>query len=175
MSADRPCRHPLPALAMITLLVGAGQLRAQAAAAASGGDIDAQVWSVISTTVVNHDIDGMAATYHPEAVVVTPQGTMPVARALAGWGKGMETMKGNGSRATVAFRFSKRQDGGETAFESGLFNYAVTDSGGATTRYIIPFEALLVKQGQKWLILMERQLPAADEAAWNAMAQEGRP
>lgn len=140
------------------------------AADSSRGAIDAQVWSVVTSTVEQHDIDGMAATYHPDAVVVTPQATMPIAQALAGWGKGMETMKGNGSRATVAFRFSKRQDGAGTAFEAGMFNYAVTDSAGATTHYIIPFEALLVRKEGRWLILMERQLPPADEAAWNAMA-----
>jgi hypothetical protein len=50
-----------------------------------------------------------------------------------------------------------------------MFSYAVTDSAGATTRYIIPFEALLVRKDSRWLILMEHQLAAADEAAWNAM------
>ena len=44
-------------------------------------------------------------------------------------------------------------------------------SAGATTRYIIPFEALLVRQDSRWLIVMERQFAAADEAAWNAMAR----
>ncbi len=155
--------------AATTLVAGAAPLSAQAAAASSGA-IDAQVWSVVSTTVVEHDIAGMAATYHPDAVLVTSQGTMPIARALAGWGQAMETMKRNASRASVAFRFSRRQDGAETAFESGVFNYAVTDSAGATTRYIIPFEALLVRKNDRWLIVMERQFPATDEAAWNAVA-----
>ena len=69
----------------------------------------------------------------------------------------------------MAFRFSLRQDGPETAFESGMINYAVTDSAGATTRYIVPFEALLVRTDARWLIVMEHQLAATDEAAWNAM------
>jgi hypothetical protein len=111
----------------------------------------------------------MGAIYHPDAVLVTAQGTMPIAQALAGWGQSMEAMKRDGSRASVAFRFSLRQDGAETAFESGMFNYAVTDSAGATTRYIVPFEALLVRRDARWLIVMERQLAAADESAWNAM------
>jgi hypothetical protein len=96
---------------------------------------------------------------------------MPIARALAGWGQSMEAMKRSGSRASVAFRFSLRQDGAETAFESGMFNYAVTDSAGAMTRYIIPFEALLVRKDTRWLIVMERQFAAADEAAWSALAR----
>ncbi|HOX19574.1 MAG TPA: DUF4440 domain-containing protein [Gemmatimonadales bacterium] len=169
-------RTPLPPSAPILRLVAAAFLAWTVPLAAQGtesssGAIDAQVWTTVSTTVVEHDIAGMAATYHPDAVVVTPQGTMPIARALAGWGKSMEAMKQNGSRASVAFRFSLRQDGAETAFEAGMFNYAATDSAGATTRYIIPFEALLVRKNDRWLIVMERQFTAADETAWNAMAR----
>jgi ketosteroid isomerase-like protein len=166
--------HPsapfLRLLAAATLVAWAAPLSAQGTEPSSGA-IDAQVWTTVSTTVVAHDLAGMAATYHPAAVLVTPQGTMPIARALAGWGQAMEAMKRNGSQASVAFRFSLRQDGAETAFESGMFNYAVTDSAGATTRYIIPFEALLVRQDSRWLIVMERQFAAADEAAWNALAR----
>ena len=161
---------PFLRLATVTLVAWAAPLAAQGTESSSGA-IDAQVWTTVSTTVVEHDIAGMTATYHPDAVVVTPQGTMPIARALAGWGKSMEAMKQNGSRASVAFRFSLRQDGAETAFEAGMFNYAATDSAGATTRYIIPFEALLVRKNDRWLIVMERQFAAADETAWNAMAR----
>ncbi len=158
----------LPLVAAATLVAWATPLSAQSTESSSGA-IDAQVWTAISTTVLEHDIAGMAATYHPDAVLVTSQGTMPIARALAGWGQSMEAMKRDGSRASVAFRFSRRQDGAETAFESGMFNYAATDSAGSTTRYIVPFEALLVRQDDRWLILMERQLAPADESAWNAM------
>ncbi len=156
-------------VAATVVIASATSLSAQATESSTAA-IDAQVWSVVSATVVGHDIKGMGATYHPDAVVVTPRTTTPVAGALAGWGQSMETMKKNGSRAAVAFRFSQRLDGATTAFESGIFNYAVTDSAGATTRYIIPFEALLVRSDGRWRILMERQMPASDEAAWTAMA-----
>ena len=167
-------RAPLLPSAPFLRLVTAGLVMWSAPLSAQGtepstGAIDAQVWAAVSTTVVDNDIAGMAALYHPDAVLVTPKGTMPIAQALAGWGRGMDAMKGNGSHASVAFRFSLRQDGPATAFESGMFNYAVTDSAGATTRFIIPFEALLVRKDSRWLIVMEHQLAAADEAAWNAM------
>jgi hypothetical protein len=168
-------RAPIHLSTAILRLVTAAMLVAWAAplsaqgTESSSGAIDAQVWTAVSTTVLEHDIIGMGAIYHPDAVLVTAQGTMPIAQALAGWGQSMEAMKRDGSRASVAFRFSLRQDGAETAFESGMFNYAVTDSAGATTRYIVPFEALLVRRDARWLIVMERQLAAADESAWNAM------
>ena len=154
----------------IALSAGAPPLPAQAGESSSAA-IDAGIWSVISTTVAEHDIAGMGRTYHPDAVVVTPRGTMPISRALAGWGEGMEKIRREKGHASVAFRFSRRQDGAETAYESGMFNYAVTDSTGTTTRYIIPFEALLVKKDGRWLVTMERQLDASDEATWNAMPE----
>ncbi len=168
-----PGRHALSAsvlrlVTVATLVAWAAPLSGQGSEPSSGA-IDAQVWTAIATTVLEHDIAGMGATYHPDAVLVTPQGTMPIAQALAGWGQSMEAMKRDGSRASVAFRFSVRQDGTDTAFESGMFNYAMTDSAGATTRYIVPFEALLVQRDGRWLIIMEHQLAAADESAWNAM------
>ena len=170
MRAPLPPSAPILRLVAATFLAWTAPLSAQGTEPSSGA-IDAQVWTTVSTTAMEHDIAGMAATYHPDAVVVTPQGTMPIARALAGWGQSMEAMKRNGSRASVAFRFSLRQDGAETAFESGMFNYAVTDSAGVTTRYIIPFEALLVRKDGRWLIVMERQFAATDETAWNAVAR----
>ena len=85
------------------------------------------------------------------------------------FGEDMEDAKRDGASASVSFRFTSRQDDGKTAFESGMFKYTVTASSGAETSYRVPFEALLVKKNGKWLILMERQLEAADEAAWAAL------
>ena len=47
--------------------------------------------------------------------------------------------------------------------------YCVTAPSGEETSYYVPFEQLLVKKDGKWLILMERQLEAGDEAAWAAL------
>ncbi len=132
-------------------------------------EIDRDVWSVVSRTVVESDIEGMAATYHPDAVLVGDSGTVPIAEQLAKWGQDMEEAKRAETSASVSFRFTSRQDDKKTAFETGMFKYTVTTPSGAETSYYVPFEQLLVKKGGKWLILMERQLEAADEAAWAAL------
>lgn len=132
-------------------------------------EIDQDVWSVVSRTVVDSDIEGMAAIYHADAVLVANSGTVPIAEQLAKWGQDMEDAKRDGTSASVSFRFTSRQDDKETAFETGMFKYTATASSGTDASYYVLFEALLVKKGGKWLILMERQLEAADEAAWAAL------
>ena len=135
----------------------------------SSAQIDRDVWSVVSRTVVEADIEGMAATYHPDAVLVSNNGTVPIAQQLAEWGQDMVEAEKVGTTAKVSFRFTSRQDGKETAFETGLFKYTSTTAGGEETSYRVRFEALLVKKNGKWLMLMERQLGSADEAAWEAL------
>ncbi len=132
-------------------------------------EIDRDVWSVVSRTVVEADIEGLAATYHLDAVFVGADGTVSIAEELAKWGRDMEEAKLAGTSASVSFRFTGRQNDKTTAFETGMFKYTVTAPSGEETSYRVPFEALLVKKDGKWLMLMERQLGAADEAAWVAL------
>jgi len=131
--------------------------------------IDADVWTPVSASVANDDIAAMGRTYHPEAVLVTADATRPISQALAGWGKDMVTNKAKGTKATVALRFGKRQDDATTAFESGIFKYTVTDRAGASKPSYRRFESLLVKSNGKWRVLMEHQLDAVTETAWNAL------
>jgi uncharacterized protein (TIGR02246 family) len=137
----------------------------------SSAEIDRQVWSEIRRTVIDADIDGMAATYHPDAVLVSQARTLPVADQLIKWGQDMEAAMAQGSRATVEFRFSSRQDDSATAFEQGLFKYTAIPAEGPEVSSYVEFETLMVKTDGKWLILMERQLMEVDEAAWTALAQ----
>ena len=131
--------------------------------------IDRDVWSVIVRTVTEDDIEGMATVYHPDAVLVNARGTVPLADQFVKWGRDMEQAASAGARARVEFRFSNRQIGETTAFETGMFRYTTITSSGEETDYFVPFEALLVKKGGKWAMLMERQLAAADEAAWDKL------
>ena len=127
---------------------------------ADGGttpEIDRNVWQAVSRTVDEADIDGMAAIYHPDAVLVGSNGTALLSEQLAKWGQDMEDARRDGMSASVSFRFTHRQDGEKTAFETGMFKYTVIAPSGEESFYI-PFEAVLVKKAGKWLIVVERQL-----------------
>ncbi len=153
------------ALAVVSLSPPAanGQTRSTAA------EIDADVWTPIAAAVAKDDITGMGRAYHGGAVLVTPERTRPISEALTSWERDMLANKAKGIRATVALRFANRQDDVSTAFESGIFKYTLIDRGGTAKPSYRRFEALLVKREGKWRILMERQLDAVTESAWNAL------
>lgn len=154
---------------LVTCLLGLLAPLATSAEESSTAQIDAQIWEVIARTVAEHDIEGMAAVYHPEAVLVHDQGTVPIAPQLASWGEDMKRMRAAGTSARVSFRFDLRQDGQRSAFETGIFRYSTTDASGVETASYVRLETLLIKKEGAWLIVMERQLGAADENAWRAL------
>jgi hypothetical protein len=132
-------------------------------------EIDAEIWSVLVETVATDDIIGMGRVYLPTAVLVTPRGTAGIKETLERWGRDMVTAKAKGDKATVEFRFSRRQDDAATAFESGIFKYTVIDKGGVKTPKYYPFEQLLVKSDGKWRIAMERQFAEVTAAEWDKL------
>ena len=139
-----------------------------APAAASTAEIDRDVWVPVAASVANDDIVAMGKVYHPAAVLVTKEGTKPIAAALDGWGKDIVAAKKVGTRASVAFRFASRRDDATTAFETGIFKYSTTDKAGKVTSGYTQMEALLTKHNGAWRIVMEHQLDETTEAAWNA-------
>ena len=162
-----PKRIATVAIALCSLLL----IGAAAQTGSSTQEIDRTVWSVISKTVVDDDIVGMGRLYAPDAVLVTPKETTPIKQALDRWGRDMVAAKGRGDRATVEFRFSLRQDNATTAFEAGLFKYTQITKAGVSKPQFVPFEALLVKTGGQWRLVMERQLPAVTQAEWDKLAK----
>lgn len=155
-------------LVAVALSLGLGALPSRVPEPTSA-EIDAKVWAVVSAAVAKDDIVALGKTYHPAAVLVSSAGTRPIAQALDGWGKDMAAAKKVGTKASVAFRFAQRQDDAETAFESGIFRYATTTRAGVETVGYTRFEALLVKSGGAWLMVMERQLEAVSEREWTAL------
>ena len=141
------------------------------ATAPSSHDIDVDVWSVFVATVAADDIVGMGKVYFPNAVLVRPRSTEPIKQTLNGWGRDMVAAKAKGSRATVEFRFSRRQDDATTAFEAGIFKYTVIDQSGAGSPKYYPFEELLAKTDGKWRVLMERQFAEVTQDAWDGLPE----
>ena len=141
------------------------------ATAPSSHDIDVDVWSIFVATVAADDIVGMGNVYLPNAVLVRPRGTEPIKQTLEGWGRDMVAAKAKGSRATVEFRFSRRQDDATTAFEAGIFKYTVIEQSGASSPKYYPFEELLAKTDGKWRVLMERQFAEVTQDAWDKLPE----
>jgi len=142
---------------------------APTAVAPSSREIDLQVWSVFVATVAADDIVGMGNVYFPDAVLVRPRGTQPIKQTLEGWGRDMVAAKAKGSRATVEFRFSRRQDDASTAFDAGIFKYSVIEKSGASVSKFYPFEELIAKTDGKWRVLMERQFAEVTQEEWDKL------
>ena len=142
---------------------------AATAIAPSSRDIDIDVWSVFVATEAADDIVRMGEVYFPNAVLVTPRGTKPIKEALEGWGRDMVAAKAKGNRATVEFRFARRQDDTTTAFETGMFKYTVIEKSGASSSKFYPFEQLMAKTNGTWRVLMERQFAEVTQDSWDKL------
>jgi hypothetical protein len=141
----------------------------QPAPASTTPEINRDVWSVLVATVASDDIVGMGATYHPDAVLVSPNGTSSIKNTLERWGRDMVAAKARGDKASVEFRYSRRQDDATTAFEAGIFKYTVIAKSGVSTPKFYPFEMLLGKTNGKWRVLMERQFAEVTQDAWDKL------
>jgi hypothetical protein len=141
------------------------------ATGSSSAEIDRDVWSVFVATVAGDDIVGMGRAYFPDAVLVSPKSTRPIKVVLEGWGRDMVAANARGDKATVEFRFSRRQDNETTAFEAGIFKYTIIAKSGEATPKFYPFEELLVKTNGAWRVLMERQFDLVTQDAWDTLAK----
>jgi ketosteroid isomerase-like protein len=149
----------------ITSILGTGAV----AQSSPAREIDTQVWAPVSAAVARDDLAALGLLYHSAAVVVTPSGTARIQAKVKQWAEEANAAKKQGIKATVDFRFNRRQDDATSAFETGMFKYTQTDRSGVAKSRYIPMECLLIKENGKWVILMERQLDAGTEAAWNAL------
>jgi len=135
-------------------------------------ELDA-VWAELSRTVVEGDFDGMAAVYHDDAVLVNAisNTSNPIASAMEGWKPDIERTKNGEVQAHVKFRFSQRLYNETTAHETGMFYYSAKPVDGEPGEAIINFEALLVKKGGEWKVMMEYQKSRATPEEWHAVKQ----
>lgn len=133
-------------------------------------EIDAY-WNEVERAVREGDYEAYCATVHPDAVIISgpKQASYPMAQALARWEKDFENTKSGELKGNVSFRFARRYRDTTTAHESGIFRYTSTPKEGQATTAHIAFEALLVKKGGQWQMLMENQIGPASEAQWEAL------
>lgn len=138
------------------------------ASAQVSAELDAY-WDEVARTVVEGDFEGYAALYHPDAVlVVSGSGTYPIEKALAGWKQGFDDTRAGKAVAGVQFRFVERLNDESTAHQTGIFRYTLKPEGGEEQVALVHFEALLVKQDGRWLMVMEYQKEPATDEEWDA-------
>ncbi len=139
-----------------------------AAPAQVTAELDAY-WSEVARTVEQGDLEGYAALYHPDAVLVMRgSGTVPIGTALAAWKQGFDDTREGRAAAGVEFRFTERLHDGTTAHETGMFRYTLDPEDGEDVEALVWFEALLVKRDGEWLMVMEYQKDAATDEDWDA-------
>ncbi|QTN31107.1 DUF1080 domain-containing protein [Akkermansiaceae bacterium] len=129
-------------------------------------------WNEVSRAVNVGDFEAYKATCHPGAVLVsgTKKVSYPLTQALARWKKEFDDTKAGNMEASVDFRFANRYGDAETAHESGVFLYTQKVGDGDAKPEYIGFEALLVKEGGAWKILMEYQKEVLTKSEWDALA-----
>ncbi len=127
-------------------------------------------WAVVSRAVGEGDFEAYKATCHEQGVLVAgiKKISQPLAKALARWKQEFDDTKAGMMKASVNFRFSSRIGDATTAHETGIFLYTQSAEGKTIEEYI-HFEALLIKQDGKWLILMEYQKAKATKEEWEGL------
>jgi len=138
-------------------------------------EIDKTYWNLISKTVKEGNFEGYSATCHKNSILVNAVGknkvSYPMQVALAGWKKGFMNTKLGKQRDELSFRFSQRIGDKTTAHETGIFYFTSHDSKGKLiAESFIHFESLLIKQGGKWMCLMEYQKAEGTRKDWDAIA-----
>jgi hypothetical protein len=128
-------------------------------------------WAEVSRAVREGDFKAYVATCHPEGVLVsgTKKMSQPLATALARWEKDFTATREGKVRGNVEFRFSQRLGDATTAHETGIFRYTTLTDGAEPKYEYMRLEALLVKRGDVWKILMENQIGPGTQAEWDAL------
>ncbi len=128
-------------------------------------------WTEVSRAVNEGDFEAYKATCHGDGVLVSEGKLMsqPLVVALARWSNDFANTRDGRISSKVEFRFSKRFGDATTAHETGIFRFTAQKPGAEPTIEYIHLEALLVKRGGAWKILMENQTGPATAAEWDAL------
>lgn len=127
-------------------------------------------WSEVSRTVEEGDFEAYGRLYHPDAVLVSTNAkkSFPIAQALDSWEPSFLDTRDGRTKANVTFRFTQRLHDETTAHETGILRYALEAPDGSQTVSMVHFQALLIRKGGQWLMVMEHQQGEATQAEWEA-------
>ena len=89
--------------------------------------------------------------------------------AFIRWEEGFRLTRSGKIKTNLEVRFKKRLTDKKTFFEEGVLKYSTIDSQGNKNLSYLAFEALWIKRGEKWLMIMENQKSFLDEFEWNKL------
>ena len=136
------------------------------------GELD-EYWKRVSKAVRTGNLEAYRATCHQDGVLISGKAKKSelLSQALIRWGKEFAATKAGKMQAEVKLRFSERITGKDTAHEKGIFLYSSKKKGEEWKKEYVHFEALLVKKGGDWKILMEFQKFSATQKEWESLAK----
>ena len=97
------------------------------------------------------------------------QTTATIKDAFVRWEEGFRLTRSGKIKTNLEVRFKKRLSNEKTFFEEGVLKYWTVDSQGNKNVSYLAFEALWIKRGEEWLMIMENQKFFLDEIEWNKL------
>ena len=130
-----------------------------------------RVWTELILSVKKGDFSRYKTFYHEDAVLIsqTNQTTATIKDAFVRWEEGFRQTRSGKIKTNLEVRFKKRLADKKTFFEEGMLKYWTTDSEGNDNISYLEFEAVWIKRGKEWLMIMENQKSFLDEIEWNKL------
>ena len=130
-----------------------------------------RVWSELVLSVKKGDFSKYKSFYHEDAVLISQanQTTATIKDAFVRWEEGFRKTRSGKIKTNLEVRFKKRLADKKTLFEEGMLKYWTTDSEGNDNISYLEFEAVWIKKGKEWLMIMENQKSFLDENEWNKL------
>ena len=130
-----------------------------------------RVWSELILSVKKGDFSRYKTFYHEDAVLIsqTDKTSSTIKDAFIRWEEGFRLTRSGKIKTNLEVRFKKRLTDKKTFFEEGVLKYWTIDSQGNKNLSYLAFEALWIKRGEKWLMIMENQKSFLDDFEWNKL------
>ena len=130
-----------------------------------------RVWTELILSVKKGDFSRYKTFYHEDAVLIsqTNQTTATIKDAFVRWEEGFRQTRSGKIKTNLEVRFKKRLADKKTFFEEGMLKYWTSDSEGNDNISYLEFEAVWIKIGKEWLMIMENQKSFLDEIEWNKL------